>query len=72
MSKELLCDQLEIIGAGPSVIFDVGSHTGGSTLEYLVNLPHARVFAFEPAVGNFAATSNALAMKLPRFGGQGG
>jgi len=37
MSKELLSDQLEIIGSDANVIFDVGSHTGESTLEYLVN-----------------------------------
>ena len=59
--RELLRDQLEIIGADAKIIFDVGSHTGESTLEYLVNFPRARVFGFEPDVKNFAVASQAIA-----------
>lgn len=53
--KNLLSDQLEIIGRDAKTIFDVGSHTGESTLEYLENFPKARVFGFEPDLTNFNA-----------------
>jgi FkbM family methyltransferase len=57
----LLLDQLEIIGSDAGIILDVGSHTGESTLEYLLHFPRARVFSFEPDATNFAACSNAIA-----------
>jgi FkbM family methyltransferase len=66
MSNDLFRDQLNIVGSDANVIFDVGSHTGESTLEYLVNFPRARVFAFEPDMTNFAAASDAIAIHRQR------
>jgi FkbM family methyltransferase len=54
-NNTLLRDQIDIIGANAEVIFDIGSHTGESTLDYLKNFPGARVFAFEPDKTNFSA-----------------
>jgi hypothetical protein len=55
MSNDLLQDQIRLIGREANLIFDVGAHTGQSTLEYLINFPNARVFAFEPDATNVAA-----------------
>jgi FkbM family methyltransferase len=66
MSNDLFRDQLDTVGSDANVIFDVGSHTGESTLEYLVNFPRARVFAFEPHMTNFAAASDAIAIYRQR------
>jgi hypothetical protein len=48
ISSSLIRDQVELIGSNATVIIDIGAHTGESSLEYLTNFPHARVFAFEP------------------------
>jgi FkbM family methyltransferase len=61
MSNDLLQDQIRLIGREANLIFDVGAHTGQSTLEYLTNFPHARIFSFEPDATNAAAALAAAA-----------
>jgi FkbM family methyltransferase len=55
MSDDLLQDQIRLIGREAILIFDVGAHAGQSTLEYLTNFPHARIFAFAPDATNASA-----------------
>jgi hypothetical protein len=62
MSSDLLQDQIRLIGREANLIFDVGAHTGQSTLEYLTNFPHARIFSFEPDATNAAAALAAAAI----------
>lgn len=42
------------------MIFDVGSHTGATTIEYLNAFPAADLFAFEPEPDNLATVRSAL------------
>ncbi|MGM4892595.1 FkbM family methyltransferase [Tardiphaga sp. 839_C3_N1_4] len=60
MSK-LLSDQISIIGSNARCIFDIGSHTGATTLEYLDHFPEARLLALEPEPSNFDTVCRTLA-----------
>jgi FkbM family methyltransferase len=58
--SEILTDQVRIMGSTPKLIFDVGSHTGATTIEYLNAFPLAHVVAFEPEPDNLITVREAL------------
>lgn len=58
--SQFLNDQIGIIGTQANLIFDVGSHTGATTIEYLEHFPSAKVFAFEPEPANLDVVTRAL------------
>lgn len=58
--SELLRDQVSIIGINAKCIFDVGSHTGATTAEYLDNFSAAKVFALEPEPANLDLVARVL------------
>jgi FkbM family methyltransferase len=56
----LLGDQISILGNSALTIFDVGTHVGDTTKEYLEHFPSAKVFGFEADKPNFAAAERFL------------
>jgi FkbM family methyltransferase len=60
----LFSDMQMILGRDPAIVLDVGAQYGQTSANYLEAYPQCKIFAFEPATGNFRQGRNNLA----RFG----